>query len=610
MGGKPRQSRLGSAEISVFSTDLDQAERSWEHSPAAALEALRALATEAVPPAVRVQALALLAISAAARGSDEGFREADALLAIAERASSRSEVAQARLAHASGYIAYRRGEHVRILPDLNRAASLYPPGDRRRAQVFDTLGLYFQYDVGDLQRARAYFELSIQLKLAAARTSGIERERRGLAITYGNLGRLELSREHHAEAERWFRHDLDVVLAGAGDERDEAHVRNQLALALIGRGPDHHEAAERELDRALEAAPTGSVTESYVQKDRARLAVERGDMAAAEERLDRARTLAEAGGFREVLLAVRFLEGRIAARRAASATEPATARALAAFDAALSGYEGLRMHRERCEVAEAKAALLDRIGQPAEAIRCLEEIAIPVAERHLFNQLEPLARIEARLAAIDPTAVLRLRSGRMLGGLTPEQHQGRLRCERRRVTVWTCDIRGFSQYCEETGDPMLVVDMLNRFFAALGRPILDGGGRIDKYVGDNILAYFADADAAAEVSLRAIELVARLNTQREHLDERTLDIGIGMATGEVVAGNVGFAGKLEHTIVGTTVNRACRLVGHAAPGETILDHATRQLVNELFECRPVPRGGGLELKGLGRVKAYRLGARR
>ena len=99
------------------------------------VQRLEALSRDDVPPIVRMQALALRAIWAAGSGSDEGMREAEKLLAAASQTGTRSRVARARLAHARGYIAYRRGDRGVTLTELNRAASLYSKDDRRRAQV-------------------------------------------------------------------------------------------------------------------------------------------------------------------------------------------------------------------------------------------------------------------------------------------------------------------------------------------------------------------------------------------------------------------------------------------------------------------------------------------
>jgi class 3 adenylate cyclase len=80
-------------------------------------------------------------------------------------------------------------------------------------------------------------------------------------------------------------------------------------------------------------------------------------------------------------------------------------------------------------------------------------------------------------------------------------------------------------------------------------------------------------------------------------------MGVGIATGWVVEGNVGFAGKLEHTIIGTPVNAACRLVARAAGGQTLLDDPTAQA---LGGRRPLTPAGLFDLKGLGEIRVFEL----
>ncbi|MCS6901831.1 MAG: adenylate/guanylate cyclase domain-containing protein, partial [Myxococcales bacterium] len=212
-------------------------------------------------------------------------------------------------------------------------------------------------------------------------------------------------------------------------------------------------------------------------------------------------------------------------------------------------------------------------------------------------------------------AVLRGRVRRMLGGVSEywllerrsrEYHRRRLQGERAWLTVWTCDLRGFTEVCARTEDPRQVVRMLNRFFARIGQVLLEQGGCIDKYVGDSILAYFQGEDAARRACEATLEVFARLsmlNTERVHLGEPELRMGIGIATGWVVEGNVGFAGKLEHTIIGTPVNTACRLVAQAAGGQALLDDATARLLGEHQGLTAV---GLVELKGLGQVQVFEL----
>jgi class 3 adenylate cyclase len=579
-----------------------EVERLVDASSSAGLAELDVLTSSTAAPAdIRAQAFALKAIVHTRTGSERGWHAAEDALAAGNRLRGAGAMGKARLAHARGYLAFRRGEAGLVLPELNRAVDLAPDADRMVAQVFDTLGMHFLHTVGHLERARAYFEQSLERKrrCAAQSPEDAAREQVGIGITLGNLGRLALMREQFEEAERWFREDLEVATGG-----QVAIVRNLIAQALAGQG--RLDEADRELTQAVGLAPKGSITHAYVLKDLGRFALRRNDTRASQSYLREAREVCEVGGYAEVLLHVRLAEGMLATTRAQRHDDDATLAALAAFEDARTGFTRIESARELCETAVALAALYEKIGRPQDALAALVKGALPVAERSLFDQLQPLARIEAKIAALDPAEHLRLRLRRMLGGVRVEEHTSRLRAERQRLTVWTCDIRGFTEFCEKS-EPLLVVDLLNRFFARVGRHLLDHAAVIDKYVGDNILAYFRDARAAAGVALAAMEIVRELNVESRHLSLPQLRIGIGLASGQVVLGNLGFAGKLEHTAIGAPVNTACRLVGVADPEEILVDERTAEQLAGSFRTKPRKT---VALKGLPpSLKIFRLEGR-
>lgn len=133
------------------------------------------------------------------------------------------------------------------------------------------------------------------------------------------------------------------------------------------------------------------------------------------------------------------------------------------------------------------------------------------------------------------------------------------------LAVLFLDIRGFTAISEKRL-PYDVVFILNRLFAEAGEVITRNGGRIDKYLGDGLMAVFG-ADGSVESgcrqalqSAREIDLALdRLN--REMMEEigAPLKIGIGIDVGPLVVGHIGHAGSAMVTVIGTTVNAASRL---------------------------------------------------
>lgn len=134
------------------------------------------------------------------------------------------------------------------------------------------------------------------------------------------------------------------------------------------------------------------------------------------------------------------------------------------------------------------------------------------------------------------------------------------------ATVLFSDIRGFTAMTEQLG-PEGIIALLNRYFDVMSDAIVEYGGLVNKFGGDSLLAVFgaplhptpdhaAHAVQAAQAMLAALDA---FNAEQAARSEPTLRIGIGIATGPVVAGNVGSEERLEYTVIGDTVNLASRL---------------------------------------------------
>jgi adenylate cyclase len=149
--------------------------------------------------------------------------------------------------------------------------------------------------------------------------------------------------------------------------------------------------------------------------------------------------------------------------------------------------------------------------------------------------------------------------------------------ERREVTILFQDIRGFTSIAERT-DPAVLVRMINRFFTAMVAAVEAEGGVIKQFTGDGVMALFGapvwHADDPARATRAALEMVGRLPGLNATLSEdglQPLRIGIGIHTGEVVAGKIGPDERVEYTVIGDAVNVASRIEGLTKElGATIL----------------------------------------
>lgn len=133
------------------------------------------------------------------------------------------------------------------------------------------------------------------------------------------------------------------------------------------------------------------------------------------------------------------------------------------------------------------------------------------------------------------------------------------------ATVLFSDIRRFTALAEALA-PQRTVEMLNEYFAEMADVVHSHGGVLDKYIGDAVMAVFgiagesrADADEAAAAAIDMIRRLRRLNELRRRRGAQPLEIGIGLATGEIVVGPVGAPTRMNYTVIGDSVNLASRL---------------------------------------------------
>ena len=166
--------------------------------------------------------------------------------------------------------------------------------------------------------------------------------------------------------------------------------------------------------------------------------------------------------------------------------------------------------------------------------------------------------------------------------------------ERRVVTVVFADLVGYSGLAEHL-DPEQVKRLIDGAFEHLVEDIVSFGGRVDRILGDGILAMFGapvahedDADRAIRAALCMHQSLAAYVSAREGLDQ-PLALRIGVNTGEVLVGRV--AGTDTYTAMGDVVNVASRLQTMAAPGEVFIGDATAALASEAISRELVADSG-------------------
>ena len=184
--------------------------------------------------------------------------------------------------------------------------------------------------------------------------------------------------------------------------------------------------------------------------------------------------------------------------------------------------------------------------------------------------------------------------------------------EQREVTVLFADIRHFTQMSEEM-TPDAVVDMLNIYLSVMIDKVLQNDGMVNKFAGDNIMAVWNapyPQEKHARLAVKAAQEAQQeiFELQRNDPSLPRVQFGIGINTGEALAGNVGSLGRTEYTVIGDAVNLASRICSAAPGAEVWIGPETyRQAKDylEVEELEPHAFKGKAELVVVYRVLGYR-----
>lgn len=178
--------------------------------------------------------------------------------------------------------------------------------------------------------------------------------------------------------------------------------------------------------------------------------------------------------------------------------------------------------------------------------------------------------------------------------------------ELREATVMFCDIRGFTALTQNM-NPTEVIALLNEHMTALTRVVTEHHGVVDKFIGDSIMAIFGAPKNYGNDALNAVRCAQRMMAERAKLNETSrykIQMGIGLASGRVLAGNMGSADRSNYTVLGERVNLAARLCSVARRGEIVIGPATRELLGDLITAEEMDP---LQLKGFSEsIRAFKL----
>jgi class 3 adenylate cyclase len=246
-----------------------------------------------------------------------------------------------------------------------------------------------------------------------------------------------------------------------------------------------------------------------------------------------------------------------------------------------SSLEGIA-HVVRCIELGAE----DYLTKPVNAVLLKARIGASLEKKRLRDQQKELVR---RFATSEVAQDLQ-QSGFALQGRHVD------------ATVMFCDIRGFTSLVESQ-PPEETIELLNTYYTLMFDAINGRGGVVNQMIGDGLMAIFGaplplerHAEAAALAALDMIEMIELLAVERKSAGRAPIRIGIGIGTGNLVAGYTGTQQRATYTCIGDTVNVAARLEQHtkAVGREILVDAATRAELGDDFAIEPL---GAVELRG-------------
>jgi adenylate cyclase len=163
----------------------------------------------------------------------------------------------------------------------------------------------------------------------------------------------------------------------------------------------------------------------------------------------------------------------------------------------------------------------------------------------------------------------------------------RLGGEQREVTVLFADMRNFTAASEQM-TPEAIVDMLNTYLSIIIDSVLENGGMINKFAGDNVMAVWNAPQFQTDYARLAVKAAGEAQrkiaeVQQDDSARIKVQFGIGINTGDAVAGNVGSSGRAEYTVIGDAVNLASRICSATPGGEVWIGPETYRQAAEYLE---------------------------
>jgi adenylate cyclase len=288
---------------------------------------------------------------------------------------------------------------------------------------------------------------------------------------------------------------------------------------------------------------------------------------------------------------------------------------LVCLDVVMPGLDGI-------EVCQQLRRLPEHVGLPILLLTALDRTedksrGLEAGANDFLSKPFDESELSARLRSLLRTKALQDRLGDLLGRYVSESVAAEalrdpfavsLGGDRRHVSTLFADVRGYSTLAAEHA-PEETLDLLNRYLTAVSDAVESHGGTVADLLGDGVFAFLGapvmhsdDPERAVRAALDVQASVMRLEIPT--LPDVRLQTGIGITSGEVIAGNVGSERRMHYCVVGDSVNVAARLQAAAGPGQILIDQATHEAVRGVVVAQDL---GSLRLAGKGDwVRAFNV----
>lgn len=238
--------------------------------------------------------------------------------------------------------------------------------------------------------------------------------------------------------------------------------------------------------------------------------------------------------------------------------------------------------------------VINRYGQQgfdSEDRRLLSAIASQM-DTAIFESLEKRHLRDVLGRSVDPNIMERLLSS---------SGDDMVNCERSVLSVLYADLRGSTALAEHT-EPERLLRFINDYLGQMTDVILAQEGTLDKFVGDEVMALFGAPFPQADHALRAIHVAIEMQAEHQKImaawegqGVTPCPIGIGIASGELIVGEVGCKKRTDYTVIGRAANLGARICSVAKGGEILISQETYNLVQDQIEVEPIV---GVKMKGI------------